>query len=116
MGLLPLEFTDCLTDSPYFRDNLHAHEKELDRTSQSIKGLTKDVKELINAAKSMLITFVFLDCIYLFHVINVMYSPSTSCQRKGQDNIFFFYKKECIIMIMQLKKISFFSKTDVGFQ
>ncbi|KAG1693198.1 Rho GTPase-activating protein 26 [Nymphon striatum] len=53
MGLLPLEFSDCLTDSPYFRDNLHAHEKELERTSQSIKGLTKDVKDLIFAAKNL---------------------------------------------------------------
>lgn len=36
MGLLPLEFTDCLTDSPYFRENLHAHEGELDRTNQMV--------------------------------------------------------------------------------
>lgn len=54
MGLLPLEFTDCLTDSPYFRENIHAHEKELDRTSQAIKGLIKEVKDLLTAAKSMI--------------------------------------------------------------
>lgn len=53
MGLLPLEFTDCLTDSPYFRENLHAHENELDRTSQAIKGIIKEVKELLTAAKSL---------------------------------------------------------------
>ncbi|XP_064482003.1 rho GTPase-activating protein Graf-like isoform X2 [Ornithodoros turicata] len=53
MGLLPLEFTDCLTDSPYFRDNLHAHECELDRTSQAIKGIIKEVKDLLVAAKSL---------------------------------------------------------------
>lgn len=52
VGLQPLEFTDCLTDSPYFRENLHAHEKELDKTSQQIKRLIKEVKELLNAAKS----------------------------------------------------------------
>lgn len=51
MGLLPLEFTDCLTNSPYFRENLHAHEKELERTSQSIKVLIKEVKDLLTAAK-----------------------------------------------------------------
>lgn len=51
VGLLPLEFTDCLTDSPYFRDNLHAHEKELDKTSQQIKRLIKEVKDLLTAAK-----------------------------------------------------------------
>lgn len=53
MGLLPLEFTDCLTDSPYFRENLHAHENELDRTSQAIKGIIKEVKDLLAAAKSL---------------------------------------------------------------
>jgi hypothetical protein len=51
MGLQPLEFTDCLTDSPYFRENLHAHEKELERTSSQIKVLVKDVKEILNAAR-----------------------------------------------------------------
>ncbi|XP_035213484.1 rho GTPase-activating protein 26-like isoform X2 [Stegodyphus dumicola] len=53
MGLLPLEFTDCLTNSPYFRENLHAHEKELERTSQSIKVLIKEVKDLLAAAKQL---------------------------------------------------------------
>lgn len=51
MGLLPLEFTDCLSDSPYFRENLHAHEKELELTSNQIKGMIKQVKELLEAAK-----------------------------------------------------------------
>lgn len=50
-GLKPLEFTDCLTDSPYFREKLHTHEKELERTSQQIKGLVKEVKDLLNAAR-----------------------------------------------------------------
>ena len=52
MGLLPLEFTECLQDSPYFRDSLHSHEKELERTSNNIKELIKQVKSLLNAAKS----------------------------------------------------------------
>ena len=51
MGLLPLEFTECLTDSPYFRENLHAHEKELEKTSLAIKSLIKEVKDLVNAAR-----------------------------------------------------------------
>ena len=53
MGLLPLEFTDCLQDSPYFRDSLHSHEKELERTSQNIKELIKEVKTLINTARQL---------------------------------------------------------------
>uniref|UniRef100_T1KVQ9 BAR domain-containing protein n=1 Tax=Tetranychus urticae TaxID=32264 RepID=T1KVQ9_TETUR len=53
MGLLPIEFTDCLTDSPYFRENLHAHEKELDLTSQQIKGLIRDVNYLLQAASAL---------------------------------------------------------------
>jgi len=72
MGLLPLEFTDCLQDSPYFRDSLHSHEKELERTSHHIKELIKEVKNLLSATKtlsraqrslsSQLISFKF-DCI-----------------------------------------------------
>lgn len=52
VGLKPLEFTDCLTDSPYFRENLHYHERELEKTSQQIKRLVKEVKDLLLAAKS----------------------------------------------------------------
>ena len=57
MGLMPLEYKDCITDSPYFRQKLHSHEKELDRTSQAIKVLTKEVKELVAAAKGMCLPF-----------------------------------------------------------
>ena len=49
--LLPLELADCLTDSPNFRQNLHAYEKELENTSSSIKSLVKDIKEVLDAAK-----------------------------------------------------------------
>ena len=51
MGLLPLEFTECLQDSPYFRDSLHSHEKELERTSNNMKELIKEVKNLLHASK-----------------------------------------------------------------
>ncbi|XP_031788120.1 rho GTPase-activating protein 26 isoform X3 [Nasonia vitripennis] len=53
VGLKPLEFTDCLTDSPYFRENLHYHERELEKTSQQIKRLIKEVKDLLSAAKKL---------------------------------------------------------------
>lgn len=53
VGLPPLEFTECMTDSPYFRENLHKHEKELEKTSQQIKRLIKEVKDLIGAAQRM---------------------------------------------------------------
>lgn len=52
MGLMPLEFKDCLTDSPYFREKLHTHEKELDQTNAAIKALIKEVKDLYQAARS----------------------------------------------------------------
>lgn len=50
--LQPLEFTDCLLDSPEFRENLNQHEKELEKTSQQIKRIIKEVKDLLAAAKS----------------------------------------------------------------
>lgn len=48
----PLEFSECLVDSPLFRQKLHLHEKELEKTNQQIKQLIKEVKDLLNAAKS----------------------------------------------------------------
>merc|ERR1712223_1630447 len=53
MGLLPLEFTECLQDSPYFRDSLISHEKELERTSNNMKELIKEVKNLLSAARTL---------------------------------------------------------------
>ncbi|KAL1380837.1 hypothetical protein pipiens_013900 [Culex pipiens pipiens] len=50
--LQPLEFTDCLLDSPEFRENLNQHEKELEKTSQQIKRIIKEVKDLLAAAKN----------------------------------------------------------------
>lgn len=52
MGLMPLEFKDCLNDSPYFRQKLQMHEQELDHTNSSIKALIKEVKDLYQAARS----------------------------------------------------------------
>lgn len=60
VGLQPLEFTDCLTDSPYFREKLHSHEKELEKTSEQIKRLVKEVKTLLSAAKRKYNNFVYL--------------------------------------------------------
>ncbi|CAG9860721.1 unnamed protein product [Phyllotreta striolata] len=55
MGVVlpPLEFTECLTDSPYFRENLHKHERELEKTNQHIKRIIKEVRDLITAAKQL---------------------------------------------------------------
>jgi hypothetical protein len=51
VGLPPLEFTECMTDSPYFRENLHKHERELEKTNQQIKRIIKEVKDVLNTAK-----------------------------------------------------------------
>jgi len=53
MGLKPLEFSDCLLDSPYFRDSIHDHEKELDETNESIKNLIKECRNLIKALECL---------------------------------------------------------------
>ena len=52
MGLKPLEFAACYIDSPYFRDNVYEHEKELERTNEKIKGLIKECKNLMKAVES----------------------------------------------------------------
>ncbi|CAC5371122.1 ARHGAP26 [Mytilus coruscus] len=53
MGLEPLEFAECLTDSPGFREKLHDHEKELERTSKAIKALISDGKDVLTASKNL---------------------------------------------------------------
>lgn len=50
MVLQTLEFSECLTDSPFFREKVHAHEKEIEKTSKSIKGLVKECSDLLSAA------------------------------------------------------------------
>lgn len=59
-GLQALEFTDCLLDSPDFRENLNKHEKELEKTSSQIKRIIKEVKDLLAAAKRELFMHAFL--------------------------------------------------------
>uniref|UniRef100_A0A0B7A147 PH domain-containing protein n=1 Tax=Arion vulgaris TaxID=1028688 RepID=A0A0B7A147_9EUPU len=51
MVLQPLEFADCLTDSPYFRTKLAEHERELDRINKSIKQLVHHGRDVYTAAK-----------------------------------------------------------------
>lgn len=53
MGLLALEFSDCLLDSPYFRENLKGHERQLDQSSSNIKDIVKDIQDVIEAAKAL---------------------------------------------------------------
>ena len=51
MVLRPLEYSECVTDSPFFRETLLAHEKELENTAESIKVLVKACKRLLAAQK-----------------------------------------------------------------
>eukprot|EP00794_Sanderia_malayensis_P007582 gene7582-8421_t len=53
MALKPLEFSDCYLDSPYFRDSVYEHEKELESTDERIKGLIKECKNLLRAFDSL---------------------------------------------------------------
>ena len=53
MGLLPLEYSDCLLDSPYFRENLKAHERQLDAASADIKTITRDIQAVLEASKAL---------------------------------------------------------------
>ncbi|XP_019719861.1 oligophrenin-1 isoform X1 [Hippocampus comes] len=51
MGHPPLEFSDCYSDSPDFRETLKCYELELERTSKFLKELIKDGNNVINAIK-----------------------------------------------------------------
>ncbi|XP_035382980.1 oligophrenin-1 isoform X2 [Electrophorus electricus] len=51
MGHPPLEFSDCYTDSPDFRERLKCYEAELERTSKFLKDLIKDGNNVITAIR-----------------------------------------------------------------
>ncbi|XP_066515540.1 oligophrenin-1 isoform X2 [Hoplias malabaricus] len=51
MGHPPLEFSDCYSDSPDFRDRLKSYEVELERTSKFLKDVIKDGNNVINAIR-----------------------------------------------------------------
>lgn len=47
MGLKPLEFSDCISDSPWFRQNLREHEVALDEAYKNIKRIETQCRDLI---------------------------------------------------------------------
>lgn len=51
MGHPPLEFSECYSDSPDFRETLKCYELELERTSKFLKELIKDGNSVITAIK-----------------------------------------------------------------
>ena len=51
MVLKVIEYYECYHDTPGFREKLSAYEKEVENTSDSIKGLVKEVRKVINATK-----------------------------------------------------------------
>ncbi len=53
MGLLPLEFSDCLLDSPYFRENLRAHERQLDGACADAKSIARCMAEVASCARAL---------------------------------------------------------------
>ena len=88
MGLLPLEFADCLIDSPYFRENLKSHEKQLDQTSADIKGIIRDIQ---------------VKCIIEINGRTVCVG---NCVTK-------YVRKVCVYVVLQIFAIFFFFKAVV---
>lgn len=52
-SLEPLEFDECIVDSPAFRSNLSTHEKILHSNSENIKKIIKEIKDLSSASKGI---------------------------------------------------------------
>ncbi|KAL0193240.1 hypothetical protein M9458_011536, partial [Cirrhinus mrigala] len=51
MGHPPLEFSDCYSDSPDFRERLKCYENELEKTNKFLKDVIKDGNNVINTIK-----------------------------------------------------------------
>ncbi|VDP14303.1 unnamed protein product [Heligmosomoides polygyrus] len=54
MVLKPLEFSECLADTPWFRQNLHEHEVALEDAYKSIKNIETQCRELISCTRTLL--------------------------------------------------------------
>lgn len=67
MVLRPLEFADCLSDSPWFRQNLREHENVLEDAHKNIKNIEIQCRELIQCTKSKFyIVFILLHLFLIF--------------------------------------------------
>ncbi|KAK6038590.1 hypothetical protein COOONC_23905 [Cooperia oncophora] len=53
MVLKPLEFSECLADTPWFRQNLHEHEVALEDAYKSIKNIETQCRELISCTRKL---------------------------------------------------------------
>lgn len=51
MGHPPLEFSDCYSDSPDFRERLKCYENELEKSNKFLKDVIKDGNSVINTIK-----------------------------------------------------------------
>ncbi|KIH57134.1 hypothetical protein ANCDUO_12676 [Ancylostoma duodenale] len=56
MVLKPLEFSECIADTPWFRQNLHEHEVALEDAYKSIKNIETQCRELISCTRNPGIT------------------------------------------------------------
>lgn len=63
MVLKPLEFSECIADTPWFRQNLHEHEVALEDAYKSIKNIETQCRELISCTRSKSSFFIYS----LFH-------------------------------------------------
>ncbi|KAJ1371723.1 hypothetical protein KIN20_033720 [Parelaphostrongylus tenuis] len=53
MVLKPLEFSECIADTPWFRQNLHEHEVVLEDAYKSIKNIETQCRELISCTRKL---------------------------------------------------------------
>ena len=79
MVLLPLEPEECLTDSPYFRANLHSHEAELENTGDALKGLLKESRKLLSAiirkySQDIMVQWIQCLVTYRHNFVNIILS------------------------------------------
>lgn len=57
MGHPPLEFSDCYSDSPDFRERLKCYENELEKTNKFLKDVIKDGNNVINTIKGKMVFY-----------------------------------------------------------
>ena len=70
--LQPLEFNECIIDSPYFREKLLQHEKEIDSSHKVFKDIYNSIKNVFKTLEGINKDLISIYLIYtLFIMIRV---------------------------------------------
>lgn len=117
MGHPPLEFTDCYSDSPDFRERLKCYENELEKTNKFLKDVIKDGNSVINTIKGKMVFYSSGRWCSSLGGGGSRYPPlqSRADERIRTDHYIWLYSKENFLSFVGFFEKAFTCSSLVGF-